>query len=270
MAREKREVSAITWLGVVAAASALRCSAPVSPPVVIAATSTSSSPSAPRAALPRLEKCERTVSWGPGTVVRTPNCRDQGRLCSDLNKSVTFPVCTPQILVRVIDYEQLKELRQRSDYYERLPDVAVRGYLRRHYLSPRKGQLSSGSVEPGRFNSSSGFSMPANDTCPGDTEWKMRLEYKRRDGCQILRIPWPDLPTGEGFGRGGDFLCWGDMTVACCATSLVDSDSEVVVYWDNSGSNGLRFCVPEPTPQSSQVSVFVQRDEDAIDTKDLP
>lgn len=270
MVRGKQEVSAVAWLGVVAAASAVRCSAPVPPPVVIAATSTSSSPPAPRVALPRLEKCERTVSWGPGTVVRTPNCRDQGRLCSDLNKSLTFPVCTPQILERLIDFEQMKQLRQQVGHHERLPDVAVRGYLRRHYLSPRKGVLVYRSVEPGKFNAPSASSTPVSDTCPGDTEWQMRLEYKRRDGCQTLNLPLGALTRGQGFGRGESFLCWGDKTVACCANSLVDSDTEVVAYWDEPRTARLHFCVLEATPQSSQVSVFIQLDEDAIDTKDLP
>jgi len=44
--------------------------------------------------------CERSLDWGnpaPNEV-----CRDQGQLCSDMQKHVVFPICDKTILEKVV------------------------------------------------------------------------------------------------------------------------------------------------------------------------
>jgi len=116
---------------------ALACSTPATPPAVGSPQGLgSSAPSSSVAAVPSAAPsgssggaslpCERSLDWGnpaPNEV-----CRDQGQLCSDMQKHVVFPICDKTILEKVVPLKTF-EKRQSAP-----AGLAIRGYLRRHRL----------------------------------------------------------------------------------------------------------------------------------------
>lgn len=233
---------------------ALACSTPATPPAVGSPQGLgSSAPSSSVAAVPSAAPsgssggaslpCERSLDWGnpaPNEV-----CRDQGQLCSDMQKHVVFPICDKTILEKVVPLKTF-EKRQSTP-----AGLAIRGYLRRHRLQRTSSimiLLPQNKSEKSKENK-----------CHGERPWEFRMESKTPEkSCEYVFLGDPDLPGEIGLGPKGFNLCRGDSTVACCVSDLIDSDHDTVMYWED--DHHFQFCVPKEVPQKGSI-VFLRRDD---------
>lgn len=93
-----------------------------------------------------------------------------------------------------------------------------------------------------------------------DTDWDIRLERQASDGsCQEAMLGSAVLARGDGLGTRGTAMCWGDGTIACCASNLVGSDEEVVAYWERSVTPV--FCTVRDPVFEQRPTHFLRRDD---------
>ncbi len=228
---------------------ALACATPATTPAVgsphglgssaSASASVAAAPSAAHSGSPEGASlpCERSLDWK--NPAPDEACRDQGQLCSDMQKHVIFPICDKTILEKVVPLKTF-EKRQSAP-----AELAIRGYLRRHRLMRLAQLMSTDDHEKVK--------------CHGDRPWELRMERKASDKlCGYVFLGSPSLPNGIGLGPRGFNICRGDSTVACCVSDLIDSDHEIVMYWED--DHHPNFCVPKEVPQEKS-AMFLRRND---------
>lgn len=171
--------------------------------------------------------CGEKPRWSPGKVEPGYVPRSAGKMCSDV-KPLVFPVCTEEQMTKAVRLDAvLKGMAvggvPESDETGAEIYWSFRGYLRR-YISfhPKKESFQTG--------------------------WQIQLRsFDPKTGCSSLSA------------NIGKHLCLGDDSVACCRSSLIESDSEVVM--EIGIRTGVQICVVPGQRKPVGTRVFLANEE---------
>lgn len=170
--------------------------------------------------------CARRLDWGTSTAPSPGRLREGGIECTDV-RAVRYPTCTAEQVARAKRLEVAVGPGHGPVDTDWTPH-SFRGYVRRDSWSAQ-------------------FEV-----------WELRLESLAPDGtCTEIGISdWPggsDLPPPERYGEITNSLCRSDSGLACCASTLVDEDIEVVY---ETGLSPGQMCVVSPMAPQGTVGQF--------------
>ena len=206
-------------------------------PSVTAAATAEPSASVPMPPGPyvKTKPCKPHQTWGETLPPPPEGYRAAKRGCGDMGPAWEFPVCTPEQVARSFPVDEAVGARSEDG------KESLRGYLRRDVLSPPMVHMIL-------------YSSPPPPPTDYDRRWNLRLETQLHDGaCVEVALSTLDRERSSTLPEAA--LCFGDASLACCHSSIIQNDIEVLVDIDHSMGSAALCTVQHVDRHPSPVTV---------------